>query len=282
MAASCTTSRQYAVVPAQKPSSVEIAQITQLQQVDTTAVASAETTPMTLQPVDLATDRSVAMAYAIPQPKPASEASAALQQAVQVASADPIAAEQTMADTAGADTSSSLKTRSLGPVVMQDGFDAPDVASVNVKLVDPTPSASAVTALTEQGLQDSAQDPFVSATSNTNLNQLISKYAALYDVPESLVHHVVRRETNYNPAAVHRGNWGLMQIRYNTARGLGYNGSPTGLLDAETNLKYAVKYLKGAWIVADKDAKKADWLYRTGYYYQAKKQALLDDLGVAQ
>ena len=123
-------------------------------------------------------------------------------------------------------------------------------------------------------------EPFVSSTKNTDLNQLISKYASIYDVPESLVHHVVRRETNYNPAAVHRGNWGLMQIRYNTAKGLGYDGSPTGLLDAETNLKYAVKYLKGAWIVADKDAKKADWLYRTCYYYQAKKKQLLEKLDI--
>jgi soluble lytic murein transglycosylase-like protein len=267
MAASCsTTSRVYAVVPQQKPSAEEIAQIEQLQQVDTTALASAETTPLNLQPVDMATDRSVAMAYAIPQPKPVNNASVALQKAVEVASADPTAAQEAMANTLDAnnDTASGLKTRSIQPIAMPDGFDQPDVSATN--------------ALLEQKPADQSSDPFVSSIKNTNLNQLISKYAALYDVPESLVHHVVRRETNYNPAAVHAGNWGLMQIRYNTAKGLGYDGSPTGLLDAETNLKYAVKYLKGAWIVADKDAKKADWLYRTGYYYQAKKKQLLEKL----
>lgn len=83
-----------------------------------------------------------------------------------------------------------------------------------------------------------------------------------------------------NPSAVHRGNWGLMQIRYNTAKGMGYDGSPTGLLDAETNLKFAVKYLRGAWLVADKDAKKADWLYRTGYYFDAKRKGLLEETGL--
>lgn len=258
MAASCTTSRVYAVVPAEKPSAEEIAQIEQLQQVDTTALASPDSVPLNVQPVDMATDKSVAMAYAIPQAKPANEASAALQQAVQVASADPTAVQETMASTAG------LKTRSIQPISMQDGFDQPD--------------ASATNALLEEKPADQSSEPFVSSTRNTNLNQLIAKYAALYDVPESLVHHVVRRETNYNPTAVHRGNWGLMQIRYNTAKGLGYHGTPTGLLDAETNLKYAVKYLKGAWIVADKDAKRADWLYRTGYYYQAKKKQLLEKL----
>lgn len=115
-------------------------------------------------------------------------------------------------------------------------------------------------------------------SSNDRINLLISKYAAMYGVPERLVHRVARRESTYNPRALHRGNYGLMQIRYNTARGLGYDGKPAGLLDAETNLKYAVKYLRGAWIVAGKDEKAADWLYRTGYYYDAKRKGLLDDI----
>ena len=33
----------------------------------------------------------------------------------------------------------------------------------------------------------------------------------------------------------------MMQISYPTARSMGYKGEPEGLLDAETNLKYAVK-----------------------------------------
>lgn len=262
MAASCATQQAYSVVPEQKPSTEEIAQITRLQQTDTSALATTETAQIEVRPVDLATDRTVAMAYAIPQPKPINNATIAVQ-SIEVASADPDAVQETMATTTAVSTTTTLKTRSLEPVVMQDGFDQPTLTATNA-LLEVKP--------------DTSSEPFVSASRNTNLNQLISKYAALYDVPESLVHHVVRRETNYNPAAVHSGNWGLMQIRYNTAKGLGYNGAPTGLLDAETNLKYAVKYLKGAWIVADKDAKKADWLYRTGYYYQAKKKQLLEKL----
>lgn len=261
--ASCTTSKVYSVVPAEKPSTEEIAMLTQLQQTDTTALAPANADPnattaaMQTSPVDMATDKSIAMAYAIPSAKPANEAAAALGQ-IQVASADPMAAQDVMANAAIVQATDSKSA------VMQDTFGEPDYSTTSAYL--------------EPKLKTRSVEPFVSSTNNTNLNQLISKYAALYDVPESLVHHVVRRETNYNPNAVHRGNWGLMQIRYNTARGLGYEGSPTGLLDAETNLKYAVKYLKGAWVVAEKDAKKADWLYRTGYYYQAKTKGLLDDL----
>jgi soluble lytic murein transglycosylase-like protein len=115
-------------------------------------------------------------------------------------------------------------------------------------------------------------------TPRSSIDTLISKYSAMYGVPETLVHRVAKRESTYNPKALHRGNYGLMQIRYKTARGLGYDGKPSGLLDAETNLKYAVKYLRGAWIVAGKDETAADWLYRTGYYYDAKRKGLLDQI----
>jgi soluble lytic murein transglycosylase-like protein len=115
-------------------------------------------------------------------------------------------------------------------------------------------------------------------TSHPKIDALIAKYSALYGVPKSLVHHVAKRESTYNPKAYRNGNYGLMQIRYRTAKGMGYHGSPKGLFDAETNLKYAVKYLRGAWLVADKDAKAADWLYRTGYYYQAKRKGMLDEV----
>ncbi|TIT45576.1 MAG: lytic transglycosylase domain-containing protein, partial [Mesorhizobium sp.] len=90
---------------------------------------------------------------------------------------------------------------------------------------------------------------------------------AFYQVPVDLVRHVVNRESTYNPKAYNNGHWGLMQIKHATARGMGYDGPAKGLFDAETNLKYAVKYLRGAWLVSNGNAKKADWLYQTGYYF---------------
>ena len=111
---------------------------------------------------------------------------------------------------------------------------------------------------------------------------LIEKYSALYQVPVDLVRHVVNRESTFNPKAYNHGHWGLMQIKHATARGMGYLGPASGLFDAETNLKYAVKYLRGAWLVSDGNAKRADRLYQTGYYYDAKRKGLLEETGLGR
>ena len=115
-----------------------------------------------------------------------------------------------------------------------------------------------------------------------DLDGLIAKYAALYEVPEALVRRVIKRESNYRPEAYSKGNWGLMQIRHATARGMGYDGPARGLLDAETNLKFAVKYLRGAWLVAQGDADRAVRFYASGYYYDAKRMGLLDETGLGK
>ncbi len=108
-----------------------------------------------------------------------------------------------------------------------------------------------------------------------SLQPLIAHHAAQNGVPESLVHRVIRRESNYNPAAVGSGGaLGLMQIKHATARGMGYAGPPNGLLDANTNLTYAVRYLAGAYRVADGDHTRAVSYYAGGYYYVAKRRGM--------
>ncbi|TIU21718.1 MAG: lytic transglycosylase domain-containing protein, partial [Mesorhizobium sp.] len=112
------------------------------------------------------------------------------------------------------------------------------------------------------------------------IERLIEKYSVIYEVPVDLVRYVVNRESTFNPKAYNHGHWGLMQIKHATARGMGYDGPATGLFDAETNLKYAVKYLRGAWLVSGGNAKRADTLYQTGYYYDAKRKGLLEATGL--
>jgi len=113
-----------------------------------------------------------------------------------------------------------------------------------------------------------------------DLRQLINRYADTYDVPRSLVHRVVQRESGYNPAARNGPYYGLMQIHPRTAGTMGHRGLPDTLLDAETNLKYAVKYLRGAWMVSDGDADAAVGWYARGYYFEAKRLGLLEETGL--
>ena len=101
---------------------------------------------------------------------------------------------------------------------------------------------------------------------------MVESHAAAEGVPAELVHRVIMRESRYNPRAVHAGNYGMMQIKLQTARGLGYTGTAQGLLDPETNLTYAVKYLAGAYRVAGGNHNRAVAYYAGGYYYAAKRQ----------
>lgn len=115
---------------------------------------------------------------------------------------------------------------------------------------------------------------------HAQLNALIEEYARMYQVPPSLVHRVVKRESNYNPGARNGPYFGLMQILPQTAQTMGHKGAPQSLLDAETNLRYGVKYLRGAWLVADGSEDKAVGWYARGYYYEAKRRGLLKEAGL--
>jgi soluble lytic murein transglycosylase-like protein len=108
---------------------------------------------------------------------------------------------------------------------------------------------------------------------SSDLDRLVAKHATANNVPESLVRRVIHRESRGNPRAVSAGNYGLMQIRLGTARAMGYRGSAQGLLDADTNMTYAVKYLAGAWRAAGGNADRAVHYYAAGYYHAAKGQS---------
>jgi soluble lytic murein transglycosylase-like protein len=105
---------------------------------------------------------------------------------------------------------------------------------------------------------------------NGNLDALIRQHAAANNLPEDLVRRVIRRESGGNPRVVSAGNYGLMQIKLQTARSMGYTGNAAGLLDANTNMTYAVKYLAGAYRLANGNHSRAVHYYAAGYYYAAK------------
>ena len=95
-----------------------------------------------------------------------------------------------------------------------------------------------------------------------------------------MVHRLAIRESTHRPGARNGPYYGLLQILPQTARGMGFRGTPNDLLDAETNLKYGVKYLRGAYLVADGDPDAAIMWYARGYYYEAKRRGLLAQTGL--
>ncbi len=147
------------------------------------------------------------------------------------------------------------------------GYAAPGSSNSALAAINGAASPLASTAATRMGADVADRD---------DINGFISRYSAEYGVPEKLVHRVVHRESRYDPQAYNRrGYFGLMQISYATARSMGYQGPANGLLDAETNLKYAVKYLRGAYLVADTNHDQAVRLYARGYYFDAKRKGML-------
>ena len=119
---------------------------------------------------------------------------------------------------------------------------------------------------------------FASLDANSNLDALITRHAAANNLPEALVRRIIKRESGGNPRVVSAGNYGLMQIKLPTARAMGYTGSAAGLLDADTNMTYAVKYLAGAYKVAHGNMDRAVHYYAAGYYYAAKREGMSQGL----
>ncbi len=121
----------------------------------------------------------------------------------------------------------------------------------------------------------------VALDANGNLDALIASQAAANGVPEDLVRRVIRRESGGNPRVVSAGNYGLMQIKLATARSMGYTGDAAGLLDPNTNMTYAVKYLAGAYRAAGGNSDRAVHYYASGYYYAGKRKGMFDANGNA-
>jgi soluble lytic murein transglycosylase-like protein len=107
--------------------------------------------------------------------------------------------------------------------------------------------------------------PAAAADERAALDALIAQHAGASGLPVALVRHVIRLESNFNPRAVYRGNYGLMQIRLGTARSLGYRGTAEGLLDPATNMTYAMRYLAGAYRAAHGNEARTLVLYSRGY-----------------
>jgi soluble lytic murein transglycosylase-like protein len=129
------------------------------------------------------------------------------------------------------------------------------------------PAAAAKTARTTKTEKTStrAARALAAPAGSDGLKAIVARHAAANGVPFALADAVVRIESRYNPRASNAGNYGLMQIRHQTARGMGYAGGAGGLLDAETNARYAMKYLAQAYKLAGGDTCRTIMKYQSGH-----------------
>jgi soluble lytic murein transglycosylase-like protein len=169
------------------------------------------------------------------------------------------------------------------PVVPQEAELVEDAPSPSDNAV-PQASAAQEDAPQEDAAKPIDDAPEPAATRATaerappHIEALIERHAERFDVPTWLVRRVAWRESKFDPSRRNGPYWGLMQIRVDTARALGFRGTPKDLLDANTNMTYAVAYLANAYRVAGRDETRAVMLYAKGYYYEAKRKRMLDSL----
>ena len=119
---------------------------------------------------------------------------------------------------------------------------------------------------------------YAQQAASPELLALVDHHARHHGVPPALAHQIVMKESRYNPAARNRSFLGLMQLRFETARGVGYRGPASGLLDPDVNLRYGMAYLGNAYRVAGGDARRAMALYSKGFYYEAKRKGMLGQM----
>ena len=87
----------------------------------------------------------------------------------------------------------------------------------------------------------------VSSAVRANVMAMIKSQAPRQGVPTWFALRIAKIESGYNPLARGlAGEYGVFQLKCQTARGIGFRGDCSGLLNASTNVRYGLKYLSMA------------------------------------
>lgn len=161
----------------------------------------------------------------------------------------------------------------LTPIAAQAGYDGDPAAPLPV-VRSGEEAGSSIAVATSAGAADAREEaePEKAAPrrSASGLEKLIAAHAAENGVPVALARAVVRVESNFNAGVTGRaGEVGLMQIKPATARGIGYGGSARALYDPDTNLRWGMRYLAGAYKRASGDVCGTVMRYQGGHYATA-------------
>ena len=110
-------------------------------------------------------------------------------------------------------------------------------------------------------ITNSVEATTTTPSEKTNFDDIISKAAALYKIPEKLITSVIKQESNFNPnAESYAGASGLMQLMPATAKSLGVQN----ILDPIENIMGGSKYLSQMLSRYDGNVEKALAAYNAG------------------
>lgn len=119
----------------------------------------------------------------------------------------------------------------------------------------------------------------LTAQKGASVQDMVRSEAARQGVPASLALAVAKHESNFRCSAVGRaGERGVMQIKPRTAHGLGYRGSPSGLNNCRTGIRYGMMYLKMAYRKAGGSVYRTALLYNGGLGSNRKKSKYAEQI----
>jgi soluble lytic murein transglycosylase-like protein len=106
------------------------------------------------------------------------------------------------------------------------------------------------------------------------LGSIVSRYAEDAGIPAALVRAVVRVESDWDQNMTgYAGEIGLMQIKPETARDMGFVGQNEKLYDPDTNIHWGVRYLAEAWKLASGNICQTVLKYQAGHNAEKMTQA---------
>lgn len=86
-----------------------------------------------------------------------------------------------------------------------------------------------------------------SQAARNNVAAIIRSSAPAYGVPTWFALRIAKVESNFNPnARGSAGEYGVFQLKCSTARGIGFRGDCSQLLNPHTNVQYGLKHLSMA------------------------------------
>ena len=105
-----------------------------------------------------------------------------------------------------------------------------------------------------------------------SIQALVIKKAIEHRIDATFANAIVKVESNYNPRMRGKaGEYGLGQIKCQTARSVGFKQDCDQLYDPETNLEYSYRYLKKAIERTHGNNCFAASLYNTGFGVRPKQ-----------